>query len=90
MLGLEVAAGAGRLGGLGLAPPAAAAAILRGQGVGAVVDWWRLRPALSLPAYAAAQALDDLAYQWGLLRGCVRERSLRPLAVELRLMTRAS
>jgi hypothetical protein len=55
-----------------------------------VVDWWRLRPALSLPAYAAAQALDDLAYQWGLLRGCVRERSLRPLAVELRLMTRAS
>jgi hypothetical protein len=60
--------------------PALAAAAL----APAVVDWWRLRPALSLPAYVAASALDDGAYQWGLLRGCARERSLAALRVELR------
>ena len=53
----------------------------------AIVDWWRLRPRLPLPAFLAASLLDDAAYQAGLLMGCLRQRSLAALAVELRLMT---
>ncbi len=52
----------------------------------AVADWRRLRPALSFPAFLAASVLDDAAYQCGLLAGCLRERSPRALAVELRLV----
>lgn len=52
----------------------------------AVVDWWRLRSGLSLPRFVAAQLLDDAAYQVGLLRGCLRQRSAAALSVELRLM----
>jgi hypothetical protein len=52
----------------------------------AVVDWWRLRSGLSLPRFIAAQLLDDAAYQVGLLRGCLRQRSAAALKVELRLM----
>ncbi len=79
-------------------PAAAAALAVRSQGarrrlllglaaaalVPGAVDWRRLRPALTLPAFLAAQLLDDAAYQWGLLRGCARERSLAALRVELR------
>jgi hypothetical protein len=43
------------------------------------VDWWRNRPAVSLPAYLALRFLDDAAYCTGVWRGCVRERSARPL-----------
>lgn len=125
-LGLEVAAAAGKLDGLGVPRRRAAAALLRGQagsvyhaarqltryyGLGAAVlalcwrparmrlgpalaaaalapavaDWYRLRPRLSLPAFLAAHLLDDAAYQYGLLRGCLRERSAAALAVEVRL-----
>ncbi|HKF75276.1 MAG TPA: mycofactocin biosynthesis glycosyltransferase MftF [Candidatus Dormibacteraeota bacterium] len=125
-LGLEVAAAAGKLEGLGVPRRRAAAALLRGQagslyhaarqltryyGLGAalvalswrparmrlgpalaaaalapaVADWYRLRPRLSLPAFLAAHLLDDAAYQYGLLRGCLRERSAAALGVEVRL-----
>ena len=53
----------------------------------AVVDWWRLRPHLTLPAFVAASLIDDAAYQAGLLIGCLRQRSLAALDMELRLMT---
>jgi mycofactocin glycosyltransferase len=56
----------------------------------AVADWWRLRPHQGLPAFLAAHVLDDAAYQYGLLLGCLRGRTLAPLRVELRLMGRGS
>lgn len=56
--------------------------------VPAVADWWRLRPRQGLPAFAAAHVLDDAAYQYGLLRGCLRARTLAPLRMELRLVGR--
>jgi mycofactocin system glycosyltransferase len=49
-----------------------------------VVDWWRLRPRLSPGQHLLAQLLDDAAYHVGMLRGCFRERTLAPLAVEVR------
>ena len=79
-LGLALTAGRSRrrlLLGLG------AAALLPG-----LADWWRLRPSLSPPVFAAASLLDDLAYQAGLWLGCLRERTLAPFLVELRLARR--
>jgi mycofactocin system glycosyltransferase len=52
--------------------------------VPSIVDWWRLRPRLSPAQHVAAQLLDDCAYHVGTLRGCLRERTLAPLAVEVR------
>jgi mycofactocin system glycosyltransferase len=81
--GLPAAAGA-----LAVLPPGPRRRLLLGLAAAALVpgavDWWRHEPPLSLPAFLAAQALDDAAYQWGLWRGCARERSLAALAVELR------
>jgi mycofactocin system glycosyltransferase len=51
----------------------------------AVADWRRLRPRQSMPAFLAAQLLDDTAYQYGLLHGCWRAATLLPLRVRLRL-----
>jgi mycofactocin system glycosyltransferase len=51
----------------------------------AVVDWRRLRPRQGLAGFLAAHALDDAAYQYGLLLGCLRGRTLAPLRVEVRL-----
>ncbi|HLH68473.1 MAG TPA: mycofactocin biosynthesis glycosyltransferase MftF [Candidatus Dormibacteraeota bacterium] len=64
--------------------------LLLGLGAAALVpalaDWYRLRPSLSPPAFAAASLLDDLAYQSGLWLGCLRERTIAPLLTELRLI----
>ena len=54
----------------------------------AIADWRRLRPRQSLPAFLAAQVLDDAAYQYGLLDSCWRGRTLLPLRVRLRLIGR--
>jgi hypothetical protein len=51
----------------------------------ALVDWARLRPALRPAAFVAASVLDDLAYQCGTLWGCLRERTLAPLRVQVRI-----
>src|SRR5207253_2416429 len=53
--------------------------------VPSIVDWWRFRPRLSPTQHVAAQLLDDLAYHAGTLHGCLRERTLAPLAVEVRV-----
>lgn len=53
-------------------------------GVG-LSDWVRLKPHLSPLRFLLAQALDDLAYQGGCLWGCLRQRTLKPLLVELRI-----
>jgi mycofactocin system glycosyltransferase len=50
-----------------------------------IADWRRLRPRQSVPAFLAAQLLDDTAYQYGLLQSCWRGRTLRPLRMQLRL-----
>jgi mycofactocin system glycosyltransferase len=51
----------------------------------AIADWRRLRPRQSMPAFLAAQLLDDTAYQYGLLHSCWRAGTLLPLRVRLRL-----
>jgi mycofactocin glycosyltransferase len=51
----------------------------------AMADWRRLRPRQSMPAFLAAQLLDDTAYQYGLLHSCWRAATLLPLRVRLRL-----
>lgn len=50
-----------------------------------IADWRRLGPRQSMPAFLAAQLLDDTAYQYGLLHSCWRARTLLPLRVRLRL-----
>ena len=47
------------------------------------LDWRRERPRLSLPAYAAFRAADDLAYAAGAWSGALRLRRLAPLAPHL-------
>jgi mycofactocin glycosyltransferase len=54
----------------------------------AIADWRRLRPRQSMPAFLAAQLLDDTAYQYGLLHSCWRGRTLLPLRARLRLTGR--
>ena len=49
------------------------------------LDWWQTRPDVSLPAYLALRFLDDAAYCAGVWRGCLRERTLRPLLPALRI-----
>jgi len=72
-----------------LAPGRRRARLLLGLGAAvvtpSVVDWHRLRPELSLGHHVLAQLLDDVAYQVGTLWGCLRERTLAPLAIEARL-----
>ena len=51
-----------------------------------IADWRRLHPRQSMPAFLAAQLLDDTAYQYGLLHSCWRGRTLLPLRVRLRLI----
>lgn len=49
----------------------------------AAADWVHRRPRLDPWRFVAAHVLDDLANNVGLLIGCLRERTLRPLLVEL-------
>jgi mycofactocin system glycosyltransferase len=51
-----------------------------------IADWARLRPRQGAAAFLAAHLLDDAAYQYGLLLGCWRRRTLLPLRVRLRLL----
>jgi mycofactocin system glycosyltransferase len=44
-----------------------------------VEAWWRLRPPLPLPTFVGLYALEMIAYQAGLVVGCWREGTLRPL-----------
>ncbi|MCX7623352.1 MAG: mycofactocin biosynthesis glycosyltransferase MftF [Thermomicrobium sp.] len=51
----------------------------------ASADFVRKRPRLDPLRFVLAHVLDDLANNAGLLAGCLRYRTLRPLQVELRL-----
>lgn len=47
-------------------------------------DYYRLKPDLSLPIFIGLYGLEMVAYQLGLWRGCLRERTLLPLLPLLR------
>ncbi|NBC31499.1 MAG: mycofactocin system glycosyltransferase [Alphaproteobacteria bacterium] len=49
-----------------------------------VADHRRLRPGVSLPAFAGLFWLEMAAYQWGVWRGCLAWRRWRPLLPALR------
>jgi mycofactocin system glycosyltransferase len=51
----------------------------------AIVEWFRRRPHLDLLRFVAAFVLDSLAVGMGTLAGCVRYRTLHPLALRIRL-----
>ncbi len=51
----------------------------------AIVEWFRRRPRLDPVRFVAAFALDSLAVGSGTLAGCVRYRTLRPMALGIRL-----
>jgi mycofactocin glycosyltransferase len=43
------------------------------------VDYWRLRPEMGLGWYALCSVLDDCAYEVGVVWGCVKQRTWKPL-----------
>jgi hypothetical protein len=43
------------------------------------VEWWQRRPATDPASYTAAALLGQAAYGAGVLAGCARHRTLRPL-----------
>ncbi len=53
------------------------ACILCGIVIG--IDYWRLRPEMGLGCYALCSLLDDCAYEVGVVWGCVKHRTWKPL-----------
>ncbi|HLQ10792.1 MAG TPA: mycofactocin biosynthesis glycosyltransferase MftF [Ktedonobacteraceae bacterium] len=43
------------------------------------IDYWRLRPEMGLGWYALCSLLDDCAYEVGVVWGCVKHRTWKPL-----------
>src|SRR6266702_513626 len=43
------------------------------------IDYWRLRPEMGLGWYALFSVLDDCAYEVGVVWGCVKHRTWKPL-----------
>jgi mycofactocin glycosyltransferase len=43
------------------------------------VDYWRLRPEMGLGWYALCSLLDDCAYEVGVVWGCIKYRTWKPL-----------
>ena len=64
-------------------PPllAATAALLL---VAPVTDHRQLKPSLALPTFVGLYWLEMLAYQWGVWRGCLARRTLRPFLPAIR------
>ncbi len=50
-----------------------------------LVEWWQRRPELDPFRWAAASAVDDMAYGLGVWAGCIRARTLSPLLPRLQL-----
>ena len=53
------------------------ASILCGVVIG--IDYWRLRPEMGLGWYALCSVLDDCAYEVGVVWGCMKHRTWKPL-----------
>ncbi len=66
----------------GLFPACAASAVVA-WATAPLVDFLRKRPAVSLLAYLGIYLLETTAYQVGVLYGCLRHRSSRPLRPRL-------
>jgi len=49
-----------------------------------VVDYARLRPQMNVGQYALCSLLDDCAYEIGVVIGCIRQRTWRPLVPVIR------
>ena len=43
------------------------------------VDYWRLKPSMNWIAYAVCAILSDCAYEIGIVQGCVKYRTWKPL-----------
>ncbi len=43
------------------------------------VDYWRLKPSMSLVEYAFCAMLNDCAYEVGVVQGCIKHRIWKPL-----------
>lgn len=54
------------------------------------VDYVRLRPEMGLGAYALCSLLDDCAYGVGVLQGCIKHRTWKPLLPVIRREYRAA
>jgi mycofactocin system glycosyltransferase len=52
----------------------------------ALTDYFRLKPKLPLPAFAAFHLVENLSYQVGVLLGCLKHRTLRPLIPVIKLV----
>ncbi len=48
-------------------------------GIVVIVDYTRLKPNMNLGQYAFCTILDDCAYEVGVVRGCVKHRTWKPL-----------
>lgn len=48
------------------------------------VDYWRLKPDMGLGWYALCSLLDDCAYEVGVVWGCVKHRTWKPLLPVIR------
>ncbi len=43
------------------------------------VDYWRLKPSMNWAGYATCAVLSDCAYEVGVVQGCVKHRTWKPL-----------
>ncbi len=68
--------------GLLLPPLILLVAIMCGIVIG--VDYARLRPQMGLGRYALCSLLDDCAYEVGVLLGCIKQRTWKPLVPVIR------
>jgi len=48
------------------------------------VDYARLQPDMSLGRYALCSLLDDCAYEIGVLIGCIKQKTWKPLLPVIR------
>ncbi len=53
------------------------------------VDYVRLRPRMTLGSFALCSLLDDCAYEVGVLLGCIKQRTWKPLIPVVRIRTQA-
>jgi hypothetical protein len=53
------------------------------------VNYARLRPRMTLGSYTLCSLLDDGAYEIGVLLGCIKQRTWKPLAPVIKARTEA-
>ncbi len=43
------------------------------------VDYWRLKPSMNIAQYALCAILNDCAYEVGIVQGCIKHKTWKPL-----------